>query len=193
MSGPEPPDQLAFAGDEPEPGVGERGVDLQDLFQDAAIDRSRDVFVLDLLRELTGVLEEAVGLEEAQGFIGLVGGRIAIRMNEDYRQVTGGAVLDREQVAAALVDLKRRIEGGFSIERIDDEGIVLVNDACPFGPVVRDRQSLCMMTSNVFGRLAADNLGYARVELVDTIARGDGRCRVVVAFEPGGAGREYFG
>lgn len=54
-----------------------------------------------------------------------------------------------------------------------------------------------MMTSNVFGLIAAENLGYAKVELAETIARGDGRCRVVVHLEPGSGehapGREYFG
>ena len=32
---------------------------------------------------------------------------------------------------------------------------------------------MCMMTSNVFGHIAAENVGYAKVELQETIARGD--------------------
>jgi len=39
---------------------------------------------------------------------------------------------------------------------------------------------MCMMTSNVFGQIAARNLGYAKIELQETIARGDAGCRVVV-------------
>ena len=78
----------------------------------------------------------------------------------------------------------------------DDTRIVLGNRACPFGELVRDRPSLCMMTSNVFGRIAAENLGYARVELRETIARGDPGCRVVVHLVPGDEAdpqaREYF-
>jgi hypothetical protein len=54
-----------------------------------------------------------------------------------------------------------------------------------------------MMTSNVFGAIAAENLGYARVALERTIAEGHGECRVVVYLRPtddGSAieGREYF-
>jgi hypothetical protein len=54
-----------------------------------------------------------------------------------------------------------------------------------------------MMTSNVFGAIAAENLGYAKVELQQTIARGDGGCRVVVYLRPtpeseAAEGREYF-
>ena len=51
---------------------------------------------------------------------------------------------------------------------------------CPFADKVLDRPALCMMTSNVFGSIAAENLGYSKVELRKTIARGDGECRVVV-------------
>jgi hypothetical protein len=53
------------------------------------------------------------------------------------------------------------------------------------------------MTSNVFGSIAASNMGYAKVELQETIARGHPGCRVVVHLEPGAGadeadGREYF-
>jgi hypothetical protein len=36
------------------------------------------------------------------------------------------------------------------------------------------------MTSNVFGKITADNLGYACIELEQTIAAGDTGCKVVV-------------
>jgi hypothetical protein len=54
-----------------------------------------------------------------------------------------------------------------------------------------------MMTSNVFGSIAADNLGYAKVELQKTIAAGDPECVVVVYLKPTAesepaSGREYF-
>jgi hypothetical protein len=49
----------------------------------------------------------------------------------------------------------------------------------------------------VFGAIAAENLGYAKVELEQTIARGDAGCRVVVHLVPTpeaelADGREYF-
>jgi hypothetical protein len=54
-----------------------------------------------------------------------------------------------------------------------------------------------MMTSNVFGAIAANNLGYAKVELQETIAQGHPGCRVVVYLKTsegseGAVGREYF-
>ena len=132
------------------------------MFDTAPIERDRDRFTRQLLRELAGVLEGSVGLEEAEGFISMVGARSGLVMNDEYRAAAGVDRLDVAQIAGALVDLKRRIEGGFSVERIDEDAIVLVNDACPFGSYVDGRRSLCMMTSNVFGRIAAENLGYAR-------------------------------
>jgi len=56
---------------------------------------------------------------------------------------------------------------------------------------------MCMMTSNVFGSIAAENLGYAKVELQKTIARGDPGCLVIVHLKPTEEaqmvdGREYF-
>ena len=157
------------------------------------IDRDRDQFLRELLRELSGIIEDTVGLEGARGFISLVGTRIGEQMNSEYRELVGQDRLSKDQLVDALVDLKRRIEGGFAVESVDDDQIVLVNSACPFGDYVHGRTSLCMMTSNVFGRLAASNLDYARVELNETIAQGDGRCRVTISFSSDAPGREYFG
>lgn len=161
----------------------------------AALDLDRDIFLRELIRTLAGTLEETVGLADAEGYLSVVGGRIGMQFDEAYRDALGADRLSRDQVADVLVDLKRRIEGDFFIIDADDDRIVLGNRACPFGDRVDGRPSLCMMTSNVFGAIAAENLGYAKVELQETIALGDPGCRVVVHLEPTGTdvdGREYF-
>ena len=164
---------------------------------DADVPLSRDPFMRTLLRHLSGTLQDIVGLEEAAGFVSVVGGRMGREIDDIYRASLDVASLDRQQVADVLVDLKRRIEGDFFIIEEDDEKIVFGNRACPFGDKVIGRPSLCMMTSNVFGAIAAENLGYAKVELQEAIARGDDGCRVVVHIEQSDAaeealGREYF-
>jgi predicted ArsR family transcriptional regulator len=126
-----------------------------------------------------------------------VGQRIGEEINTAYTGALGVDHLTRPQVAHVLVDLKRRIQGDFFIIEEDDEKIVLGNRACPFAEKVVGRPALCMMTSNVFGSIAAQNLGYAKVVLEQAIARGDQRCRVVVYLKPTEAvqqqsGREYF-
>ncbi len=165
---------------------------------DLSLPLDRDRFLRQLLRELAGTLEEVVGIDEAEGYIAMVGRHMGRWMDRLYREGLGLPRLDARRVAHVLVDLKARIEGGFAIESLDEGRIVLVNDRCPFGEMVRDRPSLCMMTSNVFGTLASANLGYAKVALEETIARGDDRCRVVVHLRDDEAaaradGREYFG
>lgn len=166
--------------------------------RDLDIPLERDEFMRNLIRELSGLLEDMVGLEETSGFISVVGQHLGTGINQLYRKEIGVPKLTREQVAEVLSDLKQRIKGSFVVAEQDGEKIVLVNQHCPFAEQVKGRTSLCMMTSNVFGVIAADNLGYAKVSLEKTIARGDPGCRVVVYLNPGSeaaqdaAGREYF-
>ena len=150
----------------------------------AEIALERDLFMRKMLRELTGTLENIVGLEEASSFVNSVGARMGEWIDNQYRDALGVEQLDPKQVANVFVDLKRRIGGDFYIVSIDQEKIVVGNRSCPFGEMAHDRPSLCMMTSNVFGRIAADNLGYARVELKETIAQRDKECRIVVHLKP---------
>jgi predicted ArsR family transcriptional regulator len=157
----------------------------------------RDMFLRTLIRELSGTLEDVVGLNEAAGFISIVGQNVGEEINTSYKAAFAVSQLTRQQVGQVLVDLKRRINGKFFIIEETPEKIVLGNTACPFGDKVLNRPSMCMMTSNVFGSIAAQNLGYAKVELQETIAEGKTGCRVVVYLNPTGeavdaAGREYF-
>ena len=157
----------------------------------------RDVFMRQLIRELSGTLQDVVGLEEASGFISVVGQHIGDQINQEYKTALEVDGLSRPQVAEVLVDLKRRIQGDFFVMEENEDVIVFGNRACPFGDKVIGRPSMCMMTSNVFGVIAAENLGYARVVLEETIAMGSPGCRVVVHLKPDPAqsatGREYFG
>lgn len=157
----------------------------------------RDVFLRDLIRELAGTLQDVVGTKQASGFISVVGQRIGDRINESYKAALQVSHLNREQVAAVLVDLKRRIQGTFELVEETDEKLVFSNGRCPFEDRVHGRPSMCMMTSNVFGAIAAENLGYSKVELQKTIAEGHGECRVIVYLKPSeeaaaAEGREYF-
>ncbi|MBD2517407.1 transcriptional regulator [Nostoc sp. FACHB-973] len=157
----------------------------------------RDIFLRTLIRELSGTLHDVVGLEEASGFISVVGERMGRQINQYYKSALEVSNLSPKQVADVLVDLKKRIQGDFYVIEQDDEKIVFGNRVCPFGDKVLNRPAMCMMTSNVFGTIAANNLGYAKVKLQDTIAEGASGCRVIVylKFTPeaeDAEGREYF-
>lgn len=98
------------------------------------------------------------------------------QIGEEYRRSPGVERLDRKQVAEVPVGLKERIEGDFYVIAENEDRIVLGNRACPFAEKVLGRPALCMMTSNVFGVIAADNLGYGPA----------GEVRVHLAMRPEG-------
>ena len=157
----------------------------------------RDVFSRSLIRELTGLLEEMIGLDGASGYISVVGQRIGHEINDLYKSTLGVDILNKEQISDVLIDLKSRIKGDFYVIEADKNKIVMGNKECPFGDKVNDRPSLCMMTSNVFGTIGADNNGYSKVVLDKTIAKGDSSCHVTVHLNETDEakiadGKEYF-
>ncbi|MBL1141543.1 MAG: transcriptional regulator [Proteobacteria bacterium] len=167
------------------------------LFKELNLPLDRDIFLRNLLRELSGTLEEVIGKEEASGFISIVGQHIGEWINDEYKNTLKTDSLSFEQICNTLVDLKQRINGDFYIISADKDKIVLGNRSCPFGDKVIDRSSLCMMTSNVFGTITAENNGYAKVALHETIATGKPECRIVVhltnnEISDEDQGREYF-
>jgi predicted ArsR family transcriptional regulator len=169
---------------------------VDDKVADSEVSLDRDVFFRRLLRDLSGTLEGVVGLEAAEGYISTVGGQIGHWINREYCSALDTDQLDADAVSAVCIDLKKRIGGDFFLISADEDRMVFGNRRCPFGEMVIGRTSLCMMTSNVFGRITADNLGYARVELDETIAQGHPGCRVVVHLQPdpdaGPEAREYY-
>lgn len=170
--------------------------DTESPLTQANVPLNRDTFLRSLLRELAGTLEDVVGLEDASGYISVVGASIGRQIDSAYKSEINVDKLSRDDIANVLVDLKRRIEGDFHIIEADETKIVLGNNACPFGEYVDGRPSLCMMTSNVFGTIAANNLGYANVVIEKAIARGDAGCKVIVNLvqpDETPEGREYFG
>lgn len=149
-------------------------------FTNHDIPLERDGFLRELLHHLSGTLQDVIGVDQASGFISVVGQKMGDTLNEHYRSVANVNSLSREQIADVLVDLKRRIKGQFDIVSQDDNKIVLTNTRCPFQDKVLNRPSLCMMTSNVFGTIAAENIGYAKVTIDKAIARGDQECHVTL-------------
>lgn len=157
----------------------------------------RDVFLRTLIRHLSGALQDVVGLDEAAGFISIVGQRMGDEIGDAYKTALQVTRLDRGQVRDVCLDLKRRIQGDFYVISEDDEKIVFGNRICPFAEKVVGREALCMMTSNVFGTIAAQNLGYGKIVLEQTIAKGDSSCLVILHLKRTPAaekadGREYF-
>ena len=155
---------------------------------------NRDSYLRALLGNLADTFEGVIGLRDASGFVSIVGQRIGEEVNQNYRDALERKRLSRAEVADAIVDFQRRVQGDFFVIEQDDDKIVLGNRACPFAERAFGHPSLCMTTSSTLGVLAAQNLGYAKVVIEQAIAQGHPGCRVVVHLKPGakGEGREYY-
>ena len=68
----------------------------------------RDGFSRRLIRELAGTLQDVVGIEEAAGYISVVGTAMGEQIDDTYRKALAVDRISRDQVRDVLVDLKRR-------------------------------------------------------------------------------------
>lgn len=146
----------------------------------------KEAFLRALVVQLAHTVAEQEGPDAAERVVAQVGADVGGQMELEYRTATGTTgQLDPERLAECFVRLKHAIDGGFSVVEIRDNIIVLENDRCPFGDVVRLAPALCRMTSSVFGGIAARSAQRdAIVRLEERIAIGDARCRVVIELDP---------
>ncbi|WP_150467917.1 methanogen output domain 1-containing protein [Francisella sp. SYW-9] len=159
----------------------------------------RDGFLRTLIRHLTGTLQDTVGEEDSKGFVSVVGQVMGEEINMTYKNALSLEKIPKELLSKVLVDLKERIKGEFYVIEETEDKIVFGNTQCPFAEKVIDRPSLCMMTTNVFGTIASDSAGYAKVSIDKAIANGDKECLVTVYLNPksketkDNTGREFIG
>ncbi len=160
---------------------------------------SRDSYLAEILTCLSDVMETNIGDEDAEGFVAAAAHRVGREVNDAFRERFGRKRLSLDQIAETLVALKSAVGGSFRIESVSEDEIVVTGTRCPFGPGVLGRHSLCAMTSGEFGRIVADNTGYARVNVEKSIAGGDNFCRLVIGLKESagevdgnGREREYF-
>ncbi len=154
---------------------------------------NRDMFMDLVVTSMGSVFEDIVGSSEADGFISLVGLAVGDKIQAEYLNAKGTSQLDRAEMVDALLDMRRRIGSTSYVLEDSAQRIVLGNNRCPFGDLAKKFPSLCMLTANVCGHLAAESQGYARVDLPETIAAGASECRVVIDLDPEtvGHGRRY--
>jgi hypothetical protein len=82
------------------------------------------------------------------------------------------------------VDFQEMDAGKAEAGALDHLPIPLDRDVFLRSPVRTLEGIVGEQEANVFGHIAAENLGYAKVELLETIAKGHAACRVVVHLAP---------
>ena len=148
-----------------------------------------------LVADMAELLGSIAGVEDACAYVSGIAARLGTDIEKQYKAALGVQHLSRDQLIEVLIDLKKRAGGAFSVIERDEDRVVFGNCSCPLGRAAGNHPSLCMVTSNIFGRLSANAVGYAAVDLEETIARGAPQCRVVLHLkrtEPGPETREYF-
>ena len=158
----------------------------------------RDTFMRRLIASL-GLLNEGIlGSDITGAYIMNVGLSMGAAIEAEYKRFWGiERLFTLDEYAHVIVDLKRKIQGNFSLVSKDPLKVVVRTTSCPFDEFVRQSPSLCFMTSSVFGGIAARNFGYAKVVLHKRIALGDAGCYVTVHLQrtpeaESAIGKEYF-
>lgn len=164
---------------DPTPSPGTLLPDLSEALPEGGF--GKEAFLRALIVQLAQAVERTGGPALAEAAVAQVAIDVGSQMEREYRAATGVVErLDPEQLADCFVRLKHAIDGGFAVIEVTEDRIVLGNDRCPFGDVVRLAPALCRMTSAVFGGIAANSHGEASVTLEERIAVGDPGCRVVI-------------
>lgn len=102
----------------------------------------------------------------------------AKKIEEQYKKFHNTDKLNYTQVIESLVDAQRKIGGNFIIVERTEDIIILRNTKCPFGEKVKKAPYLCSTTSALCGVITARNLGYSKVILKKTIAKGSNECLI---------------
>jgi len=109
----------------------------------------------------------------------------AKNIEEQYKKFHGVDKLSYSQVIDSLVDAQKKIGGNFNVVERTEDVIILKNSKCPFGDRVKKAPCLCATTSALCGVMSARNLGYSRVVLKRTIAKGASECSVYIYLKKG--------
>jgi len=101
-------------------------------------------------------------------------------IEEQYKKFYSTDKLSYTQVIDSLLDAQRKIGGNFIVIERTEEIIILKNTKCPFGEKVKKAPCLCATTSALCGVMTAKNLGYSKVILKKTIAKGSNECLIYI-------------
>jgi len=108
--------------------------------------------------------------------------KIGKEISEIYQKFHGDKI-QASQLPDVIVDAMNKIGCDAWLESSNEKRIVIKNRKCPFGKSVKECPSLCSVTSNIVGTLVAKNIGYGKVHLQKTIAKGSNEDLITVHLE----------
>ncbi len=137
---------------------------------------NKESYLNEIILNLAGELNDAA-LEKAVKKAAI---STAQRVEGQYKQFHGTNKLNYTQVIGSLIDAQKKIGGNFITAERTEDVIILRNTKCPFGERVKKAPSLCNTTSALCGVITARNLGYSKVVLKKTIAKGSNECLIYI-------------
>ncbi|MCX7338572.1 MAG: methanogen output domain 1-containing protein [Alphaproteobacteria bacterium] len=153
-------------------------------------------FLSTILEELVGAIESLVGFEEAAGLMHIVGHNIAEKVHPHSEE---GHLLTADQALSIFNDCMKAKGGEAYLLSPDPDKRVIKIKECLFGKEhVKNHPSLCKLTTSILGRFIAQNHGYSRIEIKETIAQGCAECHINIDLKPSSDtesshGIEFFG
>ncbi len=120
---------------------------------------------------LTGICEN-INPSQLKDAIDKSAVKIGKEISDTYRRFHNTVKLTKSQLIDSIIDSMNKLGAQFSLVREDETEIVFRNTKCVFGDKVKDCPMLCATTSNVIGKMVAENLGYCKLQFKRTIANG---------------------
>lgn len=143
----------------------------------------------DFLNRLT--IQIAANLNDKKA-IKTAASKIADHIVELYKEYYKLDRLKLNRVIEAIEDAENKIGGKAKVIERTNKKITVKCTRCPFGDNVKLCKYLCYVTSNLLGKLTSKNLGYAKVNIKNAIARGSDHCLIDVYLKEGNEeGKEY--
>ena len=82
------------------------------------------------------------------------------------------------QTANISCNVMNKLGGHFSVEVSNEKGYILRSNKCPWGEYGKINPVLCMITKAIFARIGIHLYKNVSVYVTETIAGGDGLCRI---------------
>jgi len=131
-----------------------------------------DINKTKFLKEMITGICENISTDQLKKAIEKIAIKIGQEISDIYRNFHNTAKLTKTQLIDSIIDAMNKLGAHFSLISEDKDKIVFRNSKCLFGNKIKRCQLLCLTTSNIIGKIVAENLGYSRVELKRTIANG---------------------
>lgn len=141
----------------------------------------RESFMLELIAHLSKLTDSIFGNHLGREYIIATAIQMGQAIDEKYKRFHKlSSRLNVDQYASLVVNLKQSIGGDFYLVEKTSNKVVVAASTCPFAGIINQVPNLCMVTSGVFGGIAAINFGFGKVSLRERIGIGKSRCEVCI-------------